>query len=223
MRSPCKERYLNALKHADADEIPFQENQFDITHLNRELGRNYPLSTRHYETAPEDQVEFALRVGNDMLHLASVWELGRQVTIDEAGRKHYVNGEIKTPEALRDIVDPDVGEFERLIDGNIVDLIPKFIELGTDIINPIEPSENQDIVDLKRRFGDHVAFQGNLDVASILSVESPETVRRQAEELIRAMAPGGGFILASSHDISEDVPWESVLAMRDAAFNFKSH
>ncbi len=66
-----------------------------------------------------------------------------------------------------------------------------------------------------------MAFQGNLDVASVLSVMSSQRVRQEADALIEAMAPGGGFILASSHDVGENIPWENVIAMRDAAIAFK--
>ncbi len=69
-------------------------------------------------------------MGNVDMGCYSPWELGRKVTIDERGRKHYVDGEIKTRDSLGSIAEPDLGEFERLIDG----LLEKVAGTGLGII-----------------------------------------------------------------------------------------
>jgi uroporphyrinogen decarboxylase len=102
-------------------------------------------------------------------------------------------------------------------DGDVTSLLPDYIAMGIDVLNPVEPcGGRQDIYRLKEQFGDRLALHGNIDLSGVLVHGSPEEVRQDVEEHLRRLAAGGGYICASSHNITEAVPLENFYAMRDA-------
>ncbi|NQU12217.1 hypothetical protein HQ590_15590 [bacterium] len=115
MRAPDKQRYLDAARHVERADICFCEQDFEITVAARLLGRPLPM-VRPYELPVPDYVELSLRTGNDMAFLANLWELGRKNYIDPQGRKHYVDGTIKTRADLRQIKFPDLGAVEHRLE-----------------------------------------------------------------------------------------------------------
>jgi uroporphyrinogen decarboxylase len=104
-------------------------------------------------------------------------------------------------------------------DGNVFGLIDDFVDVGVDILNPVQVSAGDmgDTARLKRRFGDRIAFNGAIDTRWILPHGSPEDVRREVRQRVADLGPGGGYILSSVHCIQPDVPIENVLAMFDEA------
>ncbi|MCK4783909.1 MAG: hypothetical protein KAV87_09180 [Desulfobacteraceae bacterium] len=104
------------------------------------------------------------------------------------------------------------------VDGNIKDLIADFIEMGVDILHPLEPCDGkQDIYEIKKTHGNKITLHGNIDVAGVLLKGTPEEVALDVNEHIAKLAPGGGYILGSSHDLHAAVPLDNFYAMRDAA------
>lgn len=109
------------------------------------------------------------------------------------------------------------------IDGNVLAHMPRYIEMGVDIMNPIDPAGgSQNIYELKERFGEQVAFCGNIDVDGVLLKGTPEDVKQDVEAHIRKLSVGGGYIVASSHDLHQLIPVENVYAMRDAVHAWSS-
>jgi hypothetical protein len=108
------------------------------------------------------------------------------------------------------------------IDGNVMTMIEGLIAMGVDILHPIEPCDGkQDIYEIKRRYGDRLALHGNIDINGVLLNGSPEEIQQDVTEHIERLAPGGGYILASSHDIHQEIPIENFYAMRDATHEFR--
>jgi uroporphyrinogen decarboxylase len=107
-------------------------------------------------------------------------------------------------------------------DGDVFDLIPDFIEIGVDILNPIQTSAGKmsNLQELKTRFGKQLTFCGAVDTHRILPMGNQQEVRDEVKRVIDIMAPGGGYMLASVHTIMEDVPPENILAMVDAVEEF---
>jgi uroporphyrinogen decarboxylase len=103
------------------------------------------------------------------------------------------------------------------VDGNLMTMMPGLIDMGIDILNPIEPCAGlQDIYELKARYGDRITLCGNIDVDGVLMHGSTEEVTRDVHEHIDRLGGGGGYICASSHDLHQLVPLENYYAMRDA-------
>lgn len=101
-------------------------------------------------------------------------------------------------------------------DGAIAALIPELIEMGIDILNPVQPTAKDMAPErLKTDFGHHLSFHGGIDIVETLPHGSPEQVQREASERVRVLGAGGGYILASSHHIQSDTPLANVLAMYD--------
>ncbi len=106
-------------------------------------------------------------------------------------------------------------------DGAIKPLIPSIIEMGVDILNPIQTSAaDMDAKTLKSEFGDQLVFWGgSLDCQKTLPFGTPEEVSREVAEHIRVFSPGGGYVFASVHNIQAGVPAENVIAMFDTALS----
>lgn len=103
-------------------------------------------------------------------------------------------------------------------DGAIVPILPDLIEIGVDILNPVQVSAKGmgDTGFLKREFGKELVFWGAVDTQSTLPLGTPQDVRDEVQHRIQDLAPGGGYVLASVHNIQADVPPENILAMLEA-------
>lgn len=102
--------------------------------------------------------------------------------------------------------------------GSIYDTIPDLIEAGVDILNPIQVSgANMDTGRLKREFGRDLTFWGGgVDTQRALPYGSPKEVKEEVKKRIHDLAPGGGFVFATVHNIQSDVPPENIAAMLEA-------
>ena len=103
-------------------------------------------------------------------------------------------------------------------DGAIFDLIPDLIEIGVDILNPVQVSAaKMDTRRLKREFGDELVFWGGgIDTQHVLPNGTPNEIRDEVKRRIDDLAPGGGFIFATVHNIQADVPPANIMAMWEA-------
>jgi len=103
-------------------------------------------------------------------------------------------------------------------DGDVFNLINDFIDIGVDILNPIQTSAGRmsDLEGLKKEYGDRIVFCGAIDTHTILPKGSPAEVQAEVKRVINTLGPGGGYMVSSVHTIMNDVPAENVLAMADA-------
>jgi uroporphyrinogen decarboxylase len=99
--------------------------------------------------------------------------------------------------------------------GSVRALIPDFIDVGVDILNPIQVSAaGMDTAELKKEFGKDMCFcGGGVDTQEILPRGTPEQVRDEVKRRLDDLAPGGGYIFAAVHNIQADVPPENLQAM----------
>lgn len=103
-------------------------------------------------------------------------------------------------------------------DGTLVDVIEDIIEIGVDVLNPIQTSAmGMDTHVLKQKYGDRLSFHGAIDVQQMLPKSSPAAVKYDVAKRIHDLAPGGGYILSPCHNIGSDVPPENIVAMFEAA------
>jgi len=105
--------------------------------------------------------------------------------------------------------------------GSVFDLIPDLIEIGIDILNPIQPlAKKMEPSRLKKAYGDRLTFHGGIDVQDILPHRQLEEVDSYVRDTIRELASRGGYILGASHNIQPDVPPANIVAMYDAALKY---
>ena len=97
--------------------------------------------------------------------------------------------------------------------GAVADLIDDFIDIGVDILNPVQPlATGMDSFRLKEMFGKRLCFHGGIDIQRAMP-GTLEDVHLEVQTRIRALAPGGGYILAPANHIQGDTPAENVLAL----------
>ena len=101
-------------------------------------------------------------------------------------------------------------------DGNVEAAIPELIEIGIDILNPVQP-ECMAPGEIKRKYGGRLSFWGTMSVQRTLPLGTPAAVRAEVRERIGQVARGGGLILAPAHVLGPETPWENIVAFFEAA------
>jgi uroporphyrinogen decarboxylase len=107
-------------------------------------------------------------------------------------------------------------------DGAVAPFIPDFIEMGVDALNPVQISAAGMAPEaLKREFGQDIAFWGaGCDTQATLPFGTPEQVEEEVKRNIDILAPGGGFVFTSVHNVQTEVPAENTLAMFKTALEY---
>ena len=133
-----------------------------------------------------------------------------------------------SPEMFRTYIKPRTAKFVDLAHshgakfmfhscGAIIPLIDDLIEIGVDILDPLQAAANgMEPEVLKERFGDRICLHGGIDTQYLLPQGSPEDVAEETRRRCEILGEGGGYILAPCHVLQLDVPTANVLAMRDA-------
>ena len=99
--------------------------------------------------------------------------------------------------------------------GSVYDLLPDFIDVGVQILNPVQvAAAEMDTPRLKREFGKHLVFWGAIDTQRVLPQGTPEEVRAEVARRVKDLSPG--YIPASVHNIQAEVSPENIVAMFDA-------
>ena len=100
--------------------------------------------------------------------------------------------------------------------GDIRKIMPDLIELGADVLNPVQP-ECMDIYELKRLYGEHMTFWGGISTQKTLPYGTPEEVREETRRVTAALGENGGYLIAAAQGIQADVPFENICALVDTA------
>jgi len=141
------------------------------------------------------------------------------------------SGPLISPDIYKKIIKPRQEELYRYIKkranvkllyhscGDCSPFIPDLIEIGIDILNPVQVSA-LDPVKIKEQYGEELTFWGGIDTQKVLPYGDPEDVKKEVKKRIYQMAAGGGYVLNSVHNIQDDVPPENIEAMFEAALEF---
>jgi uroporphyrinogen decarboxylase len=107
-------------------------------------------------------------------------------------------------------------------DGAIAPLLPSIVEMGVDILNPVQTSaQGMDPAMLKRDFGDQLVFWGgSCDPQHTLGEGLPDDIISEANDNLREFMTGSGYVFAPVHNIQANVPPENILALFDTALAF---
>lgn len=171
----------------------------------------------------------------NMLNQQLIWEswlneVGEWVSIalygDDYGTQERL---LLHPQMWRELVKPRVkslirsikGEFPHIkvqlhSCGSIVEIIPDLIEIGFDILNPVQPTPRMNHAGLKQNYGSKICFHGGVDIQEVLPRGSPSQVNQEVKRILSTLASDNtGYIFAMAHNILADVPPENIIA----AFN----
>jgi len=99
-------------------------------------------------------------------------------------------------------------------DGAIQPIIPDLVEIGVDILNPVQP-ECIDPEEIKKRYGDKLTLSGTLSLQKTLSGGTPEDVKNEVIHRIRTCGPCGGLMISPSNNTTVDVPIGNFLTIHE--------
>jgi uroporphyrinogen decarboxylase len=158
--------------------------------------------------------ELLAEVGSEVDVLLSADDLGIQ------------RGLMVSPDGYRALIKPRHATYFRLLHdrspakvlfhtcGSVVDILDDLVDIGVDVLHPVQVSaRGMDPVQLKKRWGDRLAFWGAIDTQRVLCQGSVGDVQAEVARRIEELGPGGGYVLGAVHNIQPDVPVENVLAM----------
>jgi len=104
-------------------------------------------------------------------------------------------------------------------DGDITEIVPDLIEIGVDILNPVQP-ECMNPFEIKKKFGRNLVIDGAIGTQSVFPFGSPADVEKAVLEAIELLDDSGGFILSPSHVIEPEVPMDNVCTFINTANHF---
>lgn len=105
--------------------------------------------------------------------------------------------------------------------GSVYSYIDEFIEIGIDILNPIQPlARNMSPEILKEKFGSRICFHGGIDVQRLLPFGKTDDVKKNVKRIAEILSKRGGWICAPAHNIQPDTPPQNVIAMYEAVKEF---
>ena len=108
--------------------------------------------------------------------------------------------------------------------GSIKKFLPDLIEIGVDIINPVQvAARDMDSKELKAEFGRKLTFWGGIDTQEVLPFGTPDEVEDEVRKRIGDLGPGGGFVLTAVHNIQAGVKPENILRMYEAARKYGTY
>ena len=103
-------------------------------------------------------------------------------------------------------------------DGDITELIPDLIEIGVQILNPLQP-EAMDVLEIKRRYGRELCLNGGISTQFTLPRGTEQDVRREVNACLHYLGKGGGYVISPAKAILPDVPLANAVALIDALAN----
>jgi uroporphyrinogen decarboxylase len=160
-------------------------------------------------------------------HLAAakrLVEMGADMvwTGDDVGTQR---GMLLSPDIWRRLLKPRMAHFIRTLkeinptvkvayhsDGDIRQIIPDLIEIGLDVLNPVQPA-CMDPAELKKKYGDHLCFWGSIDEQHTLPFGSPQDVRNEVIQRLETIGKNGGLIIGPTHNVQLDTPLENFRVM----------
>lgn len=159
----------------------------------------------------------------EMTHVGAVW------AVDDLA---FGTGPMISPQAFRDHVFPWYREVAKRChennllffmhsDGDLIPLMEDLIDLGVDVLQPIDPT-CMDIIKVKEIYGDRLCLVGNVS-NELLQSGIPSEVEDLVKGLIRKCGPGGGYCVGSGNSVPEWAKFENYMAMREATLKYGSY
>lgn len=189
-------------------------------------------------------VDFSMALFNDRKFIEHLldsyieWNIKAAKGLTNAGVDYLVvyddiafnTGPIIMPDAFRDIFLPRMKSFSSTLtlpwvyhsDGDISLVFDDLLTLGMNGYNPFQP-DVMDIFDYHEKYGDQLCFWGNVDIGHTLTRGTVEETRAETRDKIQRLAPGGGFILATSNSITDYCKVENILAMLETKEKFGTY
>ncbi|MBC7189541.1 uroporphyrinogen-III decarboxylase [Candidatus Aerophobetes bacterium] len=192
------------------------------------------VADKDFANALLDRIlDYEIRLAKNALR-----EVGKYIHVvrvsDDLGTE---KGPIISPSLYREMIKPRQKKLYQFIKehsdakillhscGSVYELIPDFIEIGVDALNPVQvAAKDMDSKKLKSEFGDKITFWGGgCDTQRILPFGTLQEVEEEVKRRIKDFAPGGGFVFAPVHNIQFDVSAEKICLLYDTALKFGTY
>lgn len=110
-------------------------------------------------------------------------------------------------------------------DGSVLPIIDDLIDIGVDILNPVQTSveELKDTAKLNAEYGDRIAFKGAMDVQNILINSTPDEIEEEVKKRLKDLGTGGGFVISTCHNINRDIPPLNLKTMYEAIAKYSKY
>ena len=179
---------------------------------------NREIAHAIFETITEMRIRQAVkyaRIGVDVLRLGDdvSTQKGPMMSLDLY--REFLKERMRRIITAAKQVKPDILIFMHS-DGAVADFIPEYIDIGVDILNPVQPECN-DLTEISRTYGGRISFWGGIGTQTTMPYGTPQEVQAKVREVKSQLGSGGGLLLAPSHILEPEVPWENVLAFVEAA------
>lgn len=185
----------------------YEQTLVDLA-LNPDLiDRLFDIPFHYHLTAAQKLVE----LGVDMIWIG-----------DDVGAQHHM---LISPDTWRRFLKPRLATFIATLkaanpaikiayhsDGDISPIIPDLIEIGLDVLNPIQP-RSMDPAEIKKKYGRNLCFWGSIDEQHTLPFGSPADVRAEVINRLKTLGRNGGLVLGPTHHVQLDTPLENFWAM----------
>jgi uroporphyrinogen decarboxylase len=182
----------------------------------KDLVRNPELSERLFDipfnyhlTAAKKLVE----MGTDMIQLGDDMGTQEAMLISPATWRRFFKPRMATFISTLKRINPEV-KIDYHSDGVIYPIISDLIEIGVDVLNPVQP-KCMDPQKLKKEYGGRLCFRGSIDEQRTLPFASPGEVKQEVLTRLRTLGRDGGLIIGPSHIVQLDTPLDNFWAMVD--------
>jgi uroporphyrinogen decarboxylase len=162
-----------------------------------------------------------VRAGVDILGLDDDIGAPTHMLIGPATWREFLKPRMETIIRAGRAVNPDLKIFYHS-DGYIEPIISELIEIGVDVIHPVQP-DVMDPAQLKARYGDRLAFWGTVGTQVGWGRPNPAAIRAQVRERIETVGRNGGLIVGPAYDLEPAIPWENIVAFFQAVEEFGAY
>jgi uroporphyrinogen decarboxylase len=166
------------------------------------------------------KARFYAEAGTDILSLGDDIGTQNSLMIDIETWEKWLQPRLRKVIVTAREIKPDILIFYHSC-GYITPFIEKLVETGVDIINPVQP-ECMSFDEVHKVYGEKVSFWGTLGTQQLLPFGTKEEVRNTAFSRLERCGQKGGIVIGPTHMVEPEVPWENLLAIREAAAEFES-
>jgi len=196
------------------------ENAWQMTRMEKlmlDMTLNVEFAGYIFDRITNDrafQAKRAAEAGADSIHCGDdIGMQDRMMMSPEMWREWLKPRWRKVIKTAKD-ANPDILAFYHS-DGDVRPVIEDLIEIGFDILNPVQP-ECMDPAALKREYGDRLAFWGTIGTQTTMPFGTPDEVKATVKERIETVGVGGGLLIAPTHVLEPEVPWENIESLFEA-------
>jgi uroporphyrinogen decarboxylase len=167
------------------------------------------------------RAESFARAGVDIIFIGD--DIGMQETIlmSKALYINYIKPRHKKIIAAAKAINPEIIIFYHSC-GFITPFIPDLIEIGVDVLNPVQP-ECMNFKNIHEMYGEQISFHGTIGTQTTMPFGTPLDVRKAVFKNLEIAGKKGGLFVAPTHLLEPEVPWENIIAYVEACKAFSTN